>query len=108
MEDDFCQVKCLVSGCTSILRRGKAGSKRGDLNSNNMLRHVQTKHPEEWRQIEEEEKQAAEADKEEKERDGKKDESEKGGNQIWCLKSHKERMTFFKRICKQYSYRWEY
>ena len=57
--DDYTRVKCLVTGCTSIIRRGKAGSKRGDLNSNNMVRHAKTHHPEEWKIIEEEEKQAA-------------------------------------------------
>ena len=56
IEDDFCRVRCIVTGCTSILRRGKAGSKRGDLNSNNMVRHAKTHHPEEWKIIEEEEK----------------------------------------------------
>ena len=53
LEDDYTRVKCLVTGCTSIIRRGKAGSKRGDLNSNNMVRHARTHHPEEWKIIEE-------------------------------------------------------
>ena len=63
-----------------------------------MICHVQTKHPVHWKEIEEEERLAAEADVEHKEHERKKDESGKGGNQIWCLKSCNERMTFFQRI----------
>ena len=81
LEDDYTRVKCLVTGCTSIIRRGKAGSKRGNLNSNNMVRHAKTHHPEEWKIIEEE-KQAAVAVMEQKEMERKKDETEKGGNKI--------------------------
>ena len=95
--DDYTRVKCLVTGCTSIIRRGKAGSKRGDLNSNNMVRHAKTHHPEEWKIIEEE-KQAAVAVMEQKEMERKKDETEKGGNKIWCLKSRNDRINFFKRV----------
>ena len=62
-----------MAGCASILRRGKPGSKRGDLNSNNMVRHVKAHHPEEWKVIEEEENKAAEALKIEKDREMKKD-----------------------------------
>ena len=100
LEDDYTRVKCLVTGCTSIIRRGKAGSKRGELNSNNMVRHAKTHHPEEWKIVEEEEKQAAVAVMEQKEMERKKDETEKGGNKIWCLKSRKDRINFFKRVRK--------
>ena len=100
LEDDYTRVKCLVTGCTSIIRRGKAGSKRGDLNSNNMVRHAKTPHPEEWKIIEEKEKQAAVAVMEQKEMERKKDETEKGGNKIWCLKSRNDRINFFKRVRK--------
>ena len=100
LEGDYCQVRCLITGCTSVIRRGKAGSKRGDLNSNNMVRHAKTHHPQEWKVIEEEENMAAETAKEEMEIARKKDETEKGGNKVWCLKSRNERLNFFKWVCR--------
>ena len=96
LEGDYTKVKCLVTGCSSILSRGKPGSKRGDLNSNNMVRHVREKHPEQHNTIVEEEKAAAKANEEHEEYERKKNETEKGGNKIWQLKTQKERMSFLK------------
>ena len=96
LEEDYTKVQCLVTGCTSILSRGRPGSKRGDLNSNNMVRHARDCHPNEFKEIMEEEEQEAKKKKEEEENEKKKNETEKGGNQIWHLKSKKERL--FKRV----------
>ena len=65
-----------------------------------MVRHAKTHHPQEWKVIKEEENMAAETAKEEMEIARKKDETEKGGNKVWCLKSRNERLNFFKWVCR--------
>ena len=90
----------LLLGASLSSGEGRPGSKRGDLNSNNMVRHAKTHHPQEWKVIEEEENMAAETAKEEMEIARKKDETEKGGNKVWCLKSRNERLNFFKWVCR--------
>ena len=65
-----------------------------------MVHHAQTHHPQEWKVIEEEENIAAETAKEEMEIARKKDETVKGGNKVWCLKSRNERLNFSKWVCR--------
>ena len=63
-----------------------------------MVRHIRDVHPQEFQQVQEEEQIEAKKKKEQEEHENKKDETEKGGNKIWHLKSKKERLQFFQRV----------
>ncbi len=98
VDGDYTKVRCLVQGCDKVISRGKTGAKRSKCNSNNMNKHTEAKHPEIWRQIKEVEEAVSKKEKEAKERERLKNETEKGGNQVWHLNSKVARWRFFQRV----------
>ena len=90
-------VICQVEGCKARISRGKTGTERSRLSNTGMSTHLESTHKREWGEYltKKNEKDGVKAAEEAAIED--QDETENLGVQIFNLKSHKKRKSFFQQ-----------